>query len=344
MQPVFAKPMHRALAEPIELSQSAGRGRVLAASDSNRETARMTDSTVRIAVVQQPPVLLDRDATMKEAISNLHAAADAGAGLAVFPEAYIPGYPIWIWNLRPGPDYGLTSQIHRELLENSVDLDADELAPLRDAASERAVTVVCGVHERDGSFGRATIYNTLVTIGPDGNILNRHDDALRFVLGWQKCQYIHAGHQHLQNQHENRNGGEKSSGGGHAQRAEHVVENNFGMVAHLLPAAAPILVRLQLRGGDSDAHGKIRRGRVFRHAREQYREFPVALQLPAARFAGFQMLANGHAFFGACRSGQRVVQITRQSGAYCIALHGRSSLAELVRKNLGAEETVGARA
>ena len=134
----------------------------------------MTDSTVRIAVVQQPPVLLDRDATMKEAIANLHAAADAGAGLAVFPEAYIPGYPIWIWNLRPGPDYGLTSQIHRELLENSVDLDADELAPLRDAASERAVTVVCGVHERDGSFGRSTIYNTLVTIGPEGNILNRH--------------------------------------------------------------------------------------------------------------------------------------------------------------------------
>ncbi len=34
--------------------------------------------------------------------------------------------------------------------------------------------VVIGVHERDGAFSRATLYNTLVTIGPDGAILNRH--------------------------------------------------------------------------------------------------------------------------------------------------------------------------
>ncbi len=134
----------------------------------------MSDATVRVAVVQQPPVLLDRDATIKEAIANLHTTADAGARLAVFPEAYVPGYPVWIWNLRPGPDYALTSEIHRELLENSVDLDADDLGALRDAASERAMTVVIGVNERDGSYGRSTIYNTLVTIGPDGGVLNRH--------------------------------------------------------------------------------------------------------------------------------------------------------------------------
>ena len=42
------------------------------------------------------------------------------------------------------------------------------------AAAERGVVVVCGIHEREGSFSRATIYNTLVTIGADGAILNRH--------------------------------------------------------------------------------------------------------------------------------------------------------------------------
>src|SRR5690606_34766147 len=57
---------------------------------------------------------------------------------------------------------------------NSVDLVADDLAPLREAAAERRVTVVVGVHERDGEFGRSTLYNTLVTIGPDGTVLNRH--------------------------------------------------------------------------------------------------------------------------------------------------------------------------
>ena len=36
------------------------------------------------------------------------------------------------------------------------------------------MVVVCGVHEREGAFSRASIYNTLVTIGADGSILNRH--------------------------------------------------------------------------------------------------------------------------------------------------------------------------
>jgi nitrilase len=134
----------------------------------------MDSPAVRVAVVQRPPVLLDRDATLAHAVAHLHEAADAGAQLAVFPEAYVPGYPVWIWHLRPGPDYGLTSEIHAVLVANAVDLDADGLAPLRAAAAERAITVVCGVNERDGSFGRSTLYNTLVTIGPDGNVLNRH--------------------------------------------------------------------------------------------------------------------------------------------------------------------------
>lgn len=130
--------------------------------------------TVRAAVVQMPPVLLDRAATLDRVVELVHEVADGGARLAVFPEAYIPGYPVWIWHLRPGPDYAVTSRIHAALVENAVDLDADGLAPVRDAAAAREVTVVCGVHERDGSFGRSTLYNTLVTIGPDGEVRNRH--------------------------------------------------------------------------------------------------------------------------------------------------------------------------
>ena len=129
------------------------------------ETAEVTSEPVRIAVVQRPPKLLDGPGTIAAAVEQVHEVAAAGARLVVFPEAYVPGYPVWIWHLRPGPDYALTSEIHAALLANAVDLDADGLAPLRDAAAECSVTVVCGVHERDGSFGRSTIYNTLVTIG-----------------------------------------------------------------------------------------------------------------------------------------------------------------------------------
>jgi nitrilase len=129
---------------------------------------------VRVAIVQQPPVLLDREATLAIAVNHLHAAADAGAQLVVFPEAYVPGYPVWIWRLRPGADFDLTGTIHRQLLDNSVDLVADGLRSLCDAAAGRSLVVVCGVNERDGEFGRSTLYNTLVTIGSDGTILNRH--------------------------------------------------------------------------------------------------------------------------------------------------------------------------
>ncbi len=134
----------------------------------------MTSQSVRAAVVQRPPVLLDREATLKTAVEAVSEVADAGAGLVVFPETYLPGYPAWIWSLRPGDDYALTQDIHAVLLANSVDLSTDDLAPLQEAAAERGVVVVCGINEREGSFSRSTIYNTLITIGADGSILNRH--------------------------------------------------------------------------------------------------------------------------------------------------------------------------
>jgi nitrilase len=128
----------------------------------------------RLAVVQIPPVFLDRKQTMAKAVASLREAAQAGARLIVFPEAFIPGYPAWIWRLRPGGDMALTEKLHSLLRANAVDLSRDDLAPLREAARQEKVAVVCGVHERDADFGGGTLYNTAVVIGPDGAVLNRH--------------------------------------------------------------------------------------------------------------------------------------------------------------------------
>jgi nitrilase len=126
-----------------------------------------------VAVVQRPPVLLDREATLARAVEAVGEAADKGAKLVVFPETYVPGYPEWVWRSKPA-DFDLAGAIHAQLLESAVDLEKDQLAPLRDAARARGVTVACGIQEREGAFGRATLYNTLVVIGPDGAVLNRH--------------------------------------------------------------------------------------------------------------------------------------------------------------------------
>ncbi len=127
-----------------------------------------------VAVVQHPPVLLEREATLARGVELLDEAAAQGAKLVSFPEAWVPGYPEWLWRLRPGLDGKLTAELHARLVEAAVDLERDGLRPLRDAARRLGVSVVAGVHEREGSYSRATLYNTVVVIGPDGEILNRH--------------------------------------------------------------------------------------------------------------------------------------------------------------------------
>jgi len=128
----------------------------------------------RIAIVQRAPVFLDRGATLELAAAAVDEAAQAGARLIVFPEAFIPGYPAWIWRLRPGTDMALTEQLHARLRANAVSIAGDDLAPLYQAARRNAACVVCGVNERDAQFSGGTLYNTVVVIGPDGALLNRH--------------------------------------------------------------------------------------------------------------------------------------------------------------------------
>jgi len=50
-------------------------------------------TSVRVAVVQASPVLLDRDATVAKAVRLTDEAATGGARLVLFPEAFVPAYP-----------------------------------------------------------------------------------------------------------------------------------------------------------------------------------------------------------------------------------------------------------
>jgi len=131
-------------------------------------------SPYRVAVVQHPPVALNRQKTLARGVELLDEAAAGGAKLVSFPETWVPGYPEWVWRLRPGADYGLSGDIHKRLLESSVDLKAGQLKPIQVAARRLKLTVSIGIHERDGEFSRGTLYNSVVLVGPDGEILNRH--------------------------------------------------------------------------------------------------------------------------------------------------------------------------
>ena len=56
---------------------------------------------VKVAAVQAAPVLLDRDETIAKVVALAEKAATEGARLVAFPEAFVPGYPDWVWRTRP---------------------------------------------------------------------------------------------------------------------------------------------------------------------------------------------------------------------------------------------------
>lgn len=128
----------------------------------------------QLAIVQSAPVFLDKVKTIELAVAKVEEAAKNGAKLVVFTEAFIAGYPAWIWRLRPGGDWNLSEQLHARLLANAVNMESDDLAPLYQAAKTCELTIVCGIEERESQLGRATLYNTVITIGADGTLLNRH--------------------------------------------------------------------------------------------------------------------------------------------------------------------------
>ncbi len=128
----------------------------------------------KLAIVQKAPAFLDKQKTIDIAVTTVEEAAANGAELVVFTEAFIPGYPTWVWRLRPGGDWNLSEELHERLLNNAIDMESDDLEPLYKAAKRHNVTIICGIEERDSKLSQSTIYNTVIVIGSDGTLLNKH--------------------------------------------------------------------------------------------------------------------------------------------------------------------------
>ena len=54
-----------------------------------------------LSAAQATPVFLDRAATINKACDLMATAAGKGAKLIVFPEAFVPCYPDWVWVIPP---------------------------------------------------------------------------------------------------------------------------------------------------------------------------------------------------------------------------------------------------
>jgi len=126
-----------------------------------------------LATIQASPIFMDLDATIEKACVLIREAAKEGADLAVFPEAFVPGYPDWIWHIPPG-DMTVNQDLYAKLLEQSVTVGGDATDRLCAAAKEAGIYVVIGINEKNTQASGGSIYNTLLYIDPKGELFGRH--------------------------------------------------------------------------------------------------------------------------------------------------------------------------
>jgi nitrilase len=123
-----------------------------------------TYSSFKIAAVQACPVYLDLNATIDKACSLIRQAGHEGAALAAFPEAFVPGYPVWVWFIPPGHTAPIR-ELYARLVENSVTVPSE--------ATDRLCATI-GINERNAETSGSTLYNTLLYISAEGTILGKH--------------------------------------------------------------------------------------------------------------------------------------------------------------------------
>lgn len=134
---------------------------------------------VRVAAVQASAVPFDSDACVDKAVRLIGEAAQRGAKVIVFPEAFIGGYP-------KGLSYGLVvgardpagREEFRLYLDSAIDVPGRHTQQLAEAAATHNAYVVIGAIEREGG----TCYCTVLFFGPNGQWLGKHRKLMPTAL------------------------------------------------------------------------------------------------------------------------------------------------------------------
>jgi nitrilase len=138
----------------------------------NSRHARDQDARrVRVAVVQDAPVVFDTEGTLERIEALTASAADAGAELVLFPEAFLPGYP---FGLTFGAAVGTRTpegrELYRRYWSSAIDVPGPATERLSECAAAHRMHLVLGVIERAGG----TLYCCALFFGPDGRLLGKH--------------------------------------------------------------------------------------------------------------------------------------------------------------------------
>lgn len=121
------------------------------------------------AACHASPVTLSARKTTDKCISFINQAARSSANLVVFPESYIPAFPIWSSILAPTQNH----HFFEMMAEESIYIDGEEMRGIQDAAKKTGTVVSVGISEKV-RYSSATLFNSNVIIGTDGEIMVHH--------------------------------------------------------------------------------------------------------------------------------------------------------------------------
>ncbi len=130
-----------------------------------------------VGIVQASPVFMNLEASLAKAVTLIEKAANKGAKLVAFGETWLTGYPAWLdycpnaalWNHEP------TKEVFARLRRNSFVVPSAETKTLGAIAAKHKIVLTIGINESvEQGAGNGTLYNSLLTFGADGKLLNHH--------------------------------------------------------------------------------------------------------------------------------------------------------------------------
>ena len=119
--------------------------------------------------MQTAPRFLDLAGTVDKTCSLIGEAANNGASVIAFPEAFIPAYPYWAWLNTPLDNQKWFEELHQA----SLTVPGPWTDRLCEAARDHDAVVVVGVNEIDPVL-TGTIFNTNLIIDNHGAIVGKH--------------------------------------------------------------------------------------------------------------------------------------------------------------------------
>ncbi len=128
---------------------------------------------IKVSVVQDAPVFLDKDATVEKACKLIKEAASKNAKLVLFPETFISAYPDWVWSVAPS-NKKMIGELYSALYDSAVTIPDDATTALCKAAKEASIYVVVGINERSPDSSNTSLYNSMLYISPEGKVLGTH--------------------------------------------------------------------------------------------------------------------------------------------------------------------------